>query len=177
MRSRAATDIALPPTTVSTTFIPPASPPPIIKSSPPRRAGPIRGSLLGFLVGTTLTGLACYVFLLDEYRASSNSLLSSVEDVQTSVAKVRDYTRKIDRIDKDLKTHKAVAATVNDLESLRNELLKVIDHVHVAQLETKTQLWELTQSVVGASDSPKIPSRLSNGTASALPITNTVRHP
>ena len=49
-------------------------------------------SLMGFLVGTTLTGLACYVFLLDEYQSSTNSLLSSVEDVQVSVAKVSPHS-------------------------------------------------------------------------------------
>ncbi|TPX36024.1 hypothetical protein SmJEL517_g01777 [Synchytrium microbalum] len=133
------------------TFVAPV----VVKPPPPRRGGYFSGSLTGFLVGTSLTGLACYVFLLDEYQQSSNSLLSTVEDVATSVAKVKDYTKKIVSVEKDLKTHKSVAATKDDIETLRNELLKAIDDLRVEHLESKTQLWELTQSVVSLQEKSK----------------------
>ncbi|KAJ3107649.1 hypothetical protein HDU97_003643 [Phlyctochytrium planicorne] len=113
----------------------------------PRGPGFIRGSVFGFLLGLTLSGGAAYVYLLDDYQNSSQSLLASVEDLQKSTNKLQSHTRKIETVEKDLKALKGKTSTKDELEKLRNELLKVIDDVHLSHLELKTSVWDLTQDV------------------------------
>ncbi|KAJ3325268.1 cytochrome c oxidase subunit 1 [Blyttiomyces sp. JEL0837] len=118
-------------------------------AAPPRQRGPgfIRGGILGFLLGTTLAGGTAYVYLLDDYQASSQSLLSSVEDLQKTTHKLQSQTKKIESVEKDLKIVADRTATKGDLEKLRNELLSVIDSVNISHLELKTNVWDLGQDV------------------------------
>jgi hypothetical protein len=53
-----------------------------------QRVGAFRGGLVGFLIGTTATSAACYAYFLEEYQQSSNSLLSSIEELQSTTIKV-----------------------------------------------------------------------------------------
>jgi hypothetical protein len=46
-------------------------------------------SLLGFLLGVTISGGVGYYYLLEEYNAASATLLSSVQDLQASTEKVK----------------------------------------------------------------------------------------
>ncbi|KAJ3325705.1 hypothetical protein HDV06_003506 [Boothiomyces sp. JEL0866] len=110
-----------------------------------QRVGAFRGGVVGFLLGISSAGAAAYVYLLDEYQQSSLSLLSGVEDLQKTTTKLRDYTKKIDKVEETIKGFPATYATKKDLEDLRNELLKAIDNVVVDGLETKTLVWELSQ--------------------------------
>ncbi|KAJ3271153.1 hypothetical protein HDV01_007011 [Terramyces sp. JEL0728] len=105
-----------------------------------QRVGAFRGGVVGFLLGA-----AAYVYLLDEYQQSSLSLLSGVEDLQKTTTKLRDYTKKIDKVEENIKGFPATYASKKELEDLRNELLKAIDNVVVDGLETKTLVWELSQ--------------------------------
>ncbi|KAJ3000451.1 hypothetical protein HDV02_005316 [Globomyces sp. JEL0801] len=120
-------------------------------TAPPKvvvqRVGAFRGGLVGFLLGITTAGAAAYVYLLDEYQQSSYTLLSGVEDLQKTTSKLRDHTLKIDKVEGDMKKLANQAATKQDLHNLRNELLKNIDNVVLEGLETKTQLWDLKNSV------------------------------
>ncbi|KAJ3091455.1 hypothetical protein HK102_000480 [Quaeritorhiza haematococci] len=116
-------------------------------SAAPRKSGPIRGGILGFLLGLSLSGGAAYVYLLDEYQQTSRALLSSVEDLQSNTNKLRIHTQKIEGIEKDLKGFASRAATKDEVERLRNELLKKDDDLNIAHLELKTQVWELGQEL------------------------------
>ncbi|KAI9017367.1 hypothetical protein BC832DRAFT_544356 [Gaertneriomyces semiglobifer] len=109
----------------------------------PRSRGFLRGGLLGFLLGITLSGGSAYVYLLDEYQQSANAVLTSVEELQKSTAKLKDHTKKIETLERDLAAHAKRAASVADVEALRSELLKVIDDLNVQHLELKTQVWEI----------------------------------
>lgn len=46
-------------------------------------------SFVGFLLGVTVAGSVGYYYLLEEYNSASDSLLSSVQELQTSTEKVR----------------------------------------------------------------------------------------
>ncbi|KAJ3414394.1 hypothetical protein HDV05_006668 [Chytridiales sp. JEL 0842] len=118
----------------------------------PKGPGFIRGSIIGFLLGVTVTGGTAYVYLLDDYQTASQSLLSSVEDLQKSTAQLSVNTKKIQVVEKDLKTVADRAATKLEMEALRNELLKAIDDVNVSHLELKTNVWDLSQDVRKASE-------------------------
>jgi hypothetical protein len=98
-----------------------------------QRVGAFRGGLVGFLLGLSSASALCYVYLLEEYQQSSNSLLTNIEDLQTTTIKVilfsqklRDYTAKIDRIEQDLKRFPSKFVTKEDMQLVRNELLKNI---------------------------------------------------
>ncbi|KAH6564146.1 hypothetical protein BASA50_006837 [Batrachochytrium salamandrivorans] len=108
-----------------------------------RRVGFVRGGLFGFLLGVSATSAAVYVYLLDDYQHSSNSLLSGVDNLQQSTEKLKAYTSKIEVLDKDLKHFTKTHSTKKEFENLRNELLKIIDDVHVSHLELKTQVYDM----------------------------------
>ncbi|KAI9105691.1 hypothetical protein DFS34DRAFT_588992 [Phlyctochytrium arcticum] len=119
-----------------------APPPP-----PPPAGGFVRGGIVGLLLGLTLAGGTAYVYLLDEYQQSSSALLISVEALQKSTEKVREYTKKIEQLERDFKTFAGKAVTKSELSGVRTELLKTIDDVNISHLELKTHVWEVEQDV------------------------------
>ncbi|KAF9954510.1 hypothetical protein BGZ72_004542 [Mortierella alpina] len=108
-----------------------------------RPVGGFRGGILGFLIGATAAGGAGYYYLLEEYQTASNLLLSSVEDLQTSTNKVRDYAKKIESVEAELKSLRAKAATVEQLAELKTEVKKVYDGLNIEHLELKSHVWGL----------------------------------
>ncbi|KAI8817149.1 uncharacterized protein EV422DRAFT_542579 [Fimicolochytrium jonesii] len=132
----------LPTTTTPPVFVKP------VPAVPPRRSGGFfRGGVIGFLTGLTLAGSTAYVFLLDEYEQASNALLSGVDNLQKTTAKLREHTAKIEVLEREFRGFVGRAATQKDLERVRAELLKVIDDVNVSHLELKTHVWEVEQDV------------------------------
>eukprot|EP00842_Homolaphlyctis_polyrhiza_P003384 jgi/Hompol1/4046/HPOL_003449-RA len=127
-------------TATAPAFVAPAAPVVV------RRVGYVRGGIFGFLLGLSSAGAAAYVYLLDEYQQSSNSLLSGVDNLQKSTEKLKTYTAKIDLLERDLKSIPKIYTTQREYEELRNELLKAIDAVHIEHLELKTQVWEKSHS-------------------------------
>ncbi|CAM0137903.1 hypothetical protein VKS41_001124 [Umbelopsis sp. WA50703] len=109
--------------------------------------GAVRGGLLGFLLGVTISGGIGYYYLLEEYNEASASLLNSVKDLQASTDKVRDYARKIEAIDRDVAKLKETTATSQQLLDLRNELKKLYDGLNIEHLELKTHVWGLEQDI------------------------------
>ncbi|KAF9296301.1 hypothetical protein BGZ88_000189 [Linnemannia elongata] len=108
-----------------------------------RPVGGFRGGILGFLLGATAAGGAGYYYLLEEYQTASNLLLSSVEDLQASTNKVRDYAKKIESVEAELKTLKSKTATVEQLSELKSEVKKVYDGLNIEHLELKSHVWGL----------------------------------
>ncbi|KAJ3291475.1 hypothetical protein HK104_006090 [Borealophlyctis nickersoniae] len=129
-------------------FAPSANVQPIVVKQ--RGPGFFRGGIVGFLLGISLAGATAYVYLLDEYQQSSHSLLSSVEDLQRSTNKLKEHTKSIEKVEKEVKSLEGKAATKEEVEALRRELLKAIDDVNVSHLELKTQVWEIGQDVNAA---------------------------
>ncbi|KAI8916609.1 hypothetical protein DFJ77DRAFT_439854 [Powellomyces hirtus] len=128
--------------TAKTTAAPP--------TPPPRKAGFFRGGLIGFLTGLTLAGTTAYVYLLDDYSASSAQLLTSVENLEKSTTAIAAHARKIDVLEKQLKEFMSRSPTKRDLENQRSELLKAIDSAATEHLELRTRVWELEQDLKAA---------------------------
>ncbi|KAG0335849.1 hypothetical protein BG004_008295 [Podila humilis] len=118
-----------------------AAPAPVVSYKRP--VGGFRGGILGFLIGATAAGGAGYYYLLEEYQTASNLLLSSVEDLQSSTNKVRDYAKKIESVEAELKSLRAKAATVEQLQDLKADVKKVYDGLNVEHLELKSHVWGL----------------------------------
>lgn len=67
----------------------PVLPPPVETAKPIKRpVGAVRGSIIGFLLGITLTGGYGYFNLWEDYRSASSLLLGSVEELKTSTQAV-----------------------------------------------------------------------------------------
>ncbi|KAK9461498.1 uncharacterized protein V1516DRAFT_676139 [Lipomyces oligophaga] len=62
---------------------------PEASSKPARKpVGGFRGALLGFFMGTTLTGVAGYFYVLDVYRDANSLLLQDLVELQRHVTNV-----------------------------------------------------------------------------------------
>ncbi|KAL1925019.1 uncharacterized protein VTP21DRAFT_4673 [Calcarisporiella thermophila] len=118
-----------------------------IFGSAKKPVGGFRGGIIGFIFGAALAGGAGYYYLLDEYRTASSLLLHSVEELQSSTNKVREYAKKIESVDKDLKKLRTSAATTEQLNDLRNELKKLYDSLNIEHLELKTHVYTLEQDL------------------------------
>ncbi|KAG0365584.1 hypothetical protein BC939DRAFT_498715 [Gamsiella multidivaricata] len=115
--------------------------PPVVTYKRP--VGGFRGGILGFLLGATVAGGAGYYYLLEEYQTASSLLLSSVEDLHASTNKVRDYAKKIESVEAELKALRTKAATVEQLSELKGEVKKVYDALNIEHLELKSHVWGL----------------------------------
>ncbi|CAO3653966.1 unnamed protein product [Cunninghamella echinulata] len=96
-----------------------------------------RSGFIGFLVGISLTGSIGYYYLLEEYNHASESLLTSV----------RDYAKKIEEVEKDLKYLKKNTASHQELEETRIQLRKLYDTLNMDHLELKTHVWGLEKDL------------------------------
>ncbi|KAJ3305522.1 hypothetical protein HDV03_001388 [Kappamyces sp. JEL0829] len=104
-----------------------------------------RSSLFGFLVGSLLTGFACFEYLIDDYKNQSHSLLSGVEDVSKSTKQIGKQVARIDALQDTVNVFSTQYASKQDMLELRQELLRMLDLVHIESLETKTKVFELEQ--------------------------------
>ncbi|KAG7736767.1 hypothetical protein KL912_004181 [Ogataea haglerorum] len=58
-----------------------------------RSSTSLRGVLLGFFAGVSITGFGAYYYLLDEYKSSSNAVVSDVLLLQKSIRKLESHLR------------------------------------------------------------------------------------
>ncbi|KAH3666858.1 hypothetical protein OGAPHI_003307 [Ogataea philodendri] len=56
----------------------------------------LRGVLLGFFTGVSITGFGAYYYLLDEYKASSDAVVSDVLLLQKSIRKLEGHVRTLE---------------------------------------------------------------------------------
>ncbi|KAK9370390.1 hypothetical protein V1509DRAFT_345926 [Lipomyces kononenkoae] len=63
---------------------------------PRRPVGGVRGALFGFFLGTTLTGLFGYYYVIDIYRDSNSLLLEDLLHLQRHVSKVEDRIKELE---------------------------------------------------------------------------------
>ncbi|CAO3649233.1 unnamed protein product [Cunninghamella blakesleeana] len=103
----------------------------------PKGISGFRSGLTGFFVGISLAGSIGYYYLLEEYNHASESLLTSV----------RDYAKKIEELEKDLKYLKKNTATYQQLEESRIQLRKLYDTLNMDHLELKTHVWGLEKDL------------------------------
>ncbi|CAO3599069.1 unnamed protein product [Absidia cylindrospora] len=116
-------------------------------ASEPKKIGAVKGGFIGFLTGVSLAGAVGYYYLLEEYNSASESLMNSVQDLQQSTEKVRDYAQRIESIDKDLTKLKKTAATEQQLDETKIQLRKLYDTLNIEHLELKTHVWGLEKDL------------------------------
>ncbi|KAJ1569412.1 hypothetical protein HK096_003193 [Nowakowskiella sp. JEL0078] len=120
----------------TTTFIKPKLP-------QPKKSRSISTGIIGFLLGVSLSTWAGYVYVQDILQQSSNSLLLSVEDLQKSTGKIKRELETIEKVDSKLSLLSEKAASKNDVEKLKNELLSLVDDIRTEHLKLKVQVEEL----------------------------------
>ncbi|KAG1054446.1 hypothetical protein G6F43_003540 [Rhizopus delemar] len=116
-------------------------------SSTTPKVSPVRGGIIGFLLGVTTAGSAGYYYLLDEYNSAASALLTSLNELQVSTEKVKNYARRIEMIDRDVAKLKEISATKQQLADLKVDLRKLYDTLNMEHLELKTHVWGLEKDV------------------------------
>ena len=105
--------------------------------------------MIGFLFGFSLASSFAAYRLLDEYKQASATLQASVEELQQSTEKVchplvfgphllcspqvTAHVRRIEAVEKDLKTLSNSSASKDDLSRLRAETKKIYDGLHIGE--------------------------------------------
>ncbi|KAK9763182.1 hypothetical protein K7432_010388 [Basidiobolus ranarum] len=102
-----------------------------------KKTGSFRGGLMGFLFGLTCAGGVGYYYLLEEYQNASDMLLQSVEELQASTNKVKEYVQKINTVERELKNLKSVSASHEQLENTKSDLRKLYSTIHAEHLALK----------------------------------------
>ena len=108
--------------------------------------------VIGFLFGFSLASSFAAYRLLDEYKQASATLQASVEELQQSTEKVCQqpsfgshllyspqvtaHVRRIEAVEKDLKTLSNSSASKDDLSRLRAEVKKMYDGLHIGESAT-----------------------------------------
>jgi len=112
-----------------------------------KTTGRFRGSVLGFLLGTTVAGIAGYSYLIQEYRSASEILMNSVEELQRSTVKISSYLKRIDELEKQVRRLNQDGVMQEDIEGLREEMKKIYDGLHIEHLELKTQVNDMDKDL------------------------------
>jgi hypothetical protein len=82
--------------------------------------------MIGFLFGMTLTCVAGYVYIVDDYQAGGRFILSAVEDLQKTVKRVAGQIKKIDNLEAEIKLLKDSCARKSEIELVRNDILRKV---------------------------------------------------
>ncbi|KAI8048654.1 hypothetical protein BDF22DRAFT_736104 [Syncephalis plumigaleata] len=107
----------------------------------------VGATLLGFFMGATLTGALGWYGFLDDYMYASRTLLESVEDLESSTRKVRDYARKIEKVESTLRRLEEQAITQATFEDMRKELRTMMDASEESQYAWRGRIVELEKDV------------------------------
>jgi hypothetical protein len=108
--------------------------------------------VIGFLFGFSLASSFAAYRLLEEYKQASATLQASVEELQQSTEKVCQqlafvphslyspqvtaHVRRIEAVEKDLKTLSNSSASKDDLSRVRAEVKKIYDGLHIGESVT-----------------------------------------
>ncbi|KAI8976024.1 hypothetical protein BDB01DRAFT_805061 [Pilobolus umbonatus] len=106
-----------------------------------------RGGFIGFLLGVTAAGSAGYYYLLGEYSNASEALLISVQELQESTDKIKNYARRIEGMERELNKLKESMATKHQLNETKTDFKKLYDTLNIEHLELKTHVWGLGKTL------------------------------
>lgn len=67
-----------------------------VSSSIATSASSFRGVLFGFFAGVSITGFGSYYYLLDQYKTTSNAVVSDVLLLQKSVRDLESHIRDLE---------------------------------------------------------------------------------
>jgi large subunit ribosomal protein LP0 len=60
------------------------------------RPSSLKGVLFGFFAGVSITGFGCYYYLLDEYKTSSNAIISDILLLQKTIRNMETHIRTLE---------------------------------------------------------------------------------
>ncbi|KAJ1938984.1 hypothetical protein FBU59_004271 [Linderina macrospora] len=112
-----------------------------------RAIGGFRGGVVGFLLGATTAGAFGFVYLIEEYQKATSLVLSSVDELEKSSLKVKEYVKKIEAVESDLAKLGASSATTQQVAQLKADWRKQNDILARDHLELKAHVWEIEQDV------------------------------
>ncbi|KAI7831836.1 hypothetical protein BX661DRAFT_137661, partial [Kickxella alabastrina] len=112
-----------------------------------RAIGGFRGGVVGFLLGVTTAGAFGFVYLIEEYQKATGLVLSSVEELEQSSAKVKQYVKKIEAVERELQKLRETGATTQQVAQLKADWRKQNDVLARDHLELKAHVWEIEQDV------------------------------
>ncbi|KAG6379371.1 hypothetical protein JVT61DRAFT_11835 [Boletus reticuloceps] len=115
--------------------------------------------IIGFLFGFSLASAYAAYHLLDEYKTASAALQASVEELQASTAKVTAHVRRIEAVEKDLKTLSQHSASKDDLSRVRAEVKKLYDGLHIEFLDLRNHVWGMQQDLHALAKKEAVPVR------------------
>ncbi|KAJ1735472.1 hypothetical protein LPJ61_000538 [Coemansia biformis] len=115
-----------------------------------RPLGGFRGGVVGFLLGVTSAGAFGFVYLIEEYHKATGLVLASVEELEKSSLKVKEYVKKIEVVESDLARLRANSATTQQLAQSKADWRKQNDALARDLLELKAHVWEIEQDVDSA---------------------------
>ncbi|KAJ1878925.1 hypothetical protein LPJ57_003129 [Coemansia sp. RSA 486] len=119
-----------------------------------RAIGGFRGGVVGFLLGVTTAGAFGFVYLIEEYQKATGLVLSSVDELEKSSLKVKEYVKKIESVEAQLKKVRENGATTQQLAQLKADWRKQNDVLTRDHLELKAHVWEIEQDVDSALGRP-----------------------
>ncbi|KAJ1730451.1 hypothetical protein LPJ72_004468 [Coemansia sp. Benny D160-2] len=135
--------------------------PPQLAPKKKRPIGGFRGGVVGFLLGVTTAGAFGFVYLIEEYQKATSLVLSSVDGLEKSSLKVKEYVKKIEAVESDLAKLRASSATTQQVAQLKTDWRKQSDILARDHLELKAHVWEIEQDVdsaLGRASSSKKPA-------------------
>ncbi|KAJ2776528.1 hypothetical protein H4R18_005625 [Coemansia javaensis] len=112
-----------------------------------RAIGGFRGGVLGFLLGVTTAGAFGFVYLIEEYHRATGLVLSSVEELERSSLKVKEYVKKIEAVEADVGRLRSNSATAQQLAQAKGDWRKQNDILARDLLELKAHVWQVEQDV------------------------------
>ncbi|KAJ2238116.1 hypothetical protein IWW45_000303 [Coemansia sp. RSA 485] len=110
--------------------------------------------VVGFLLGVTTAGAFGFVYLIEEYQKATGLVLSSVDELEKSSLKVKEYVKKIESVEAQLKKVRENGATTQQLAQLKADWRKQNDVLTRDHLELKAHVWEIEQDVDSALGRP-----------------------
>lgn len=105
---------------------------------------------MGFLLGVATAGSFGFVYLVDEYQKATSLVMGSVEELEKSSLKVKDYVKKIETVESNLQKLQQAAATTQQLAQAKADWRKQNDVLTRDHLELKAHVWEIEQDVDSA---------------------------
>ncbi|KAJ1665199.1 hypothetical protein IW140_003534 [Coemansia sp. RSA 1813] len=115
-----------------------------------RPIGGFRGGVVGFLLGVTTAGAFGFIYLIEEYQKATSLVLCSVDELERSSLKVKEYVKKIEAVESDLEKVRANSATSQQVAQLKADWRKQSDILARDHLELKAHVWEIEQDVDSA---------------------------
>lgn len=62
----------------------------------PKKVGAFRGGFVGFLLGVSVTGVASYYYLLDQYKLTNSVMVGDIVELQNSINNLQKHIKTLE---------------------------------------------------------------------------------